>query len=149
MNAGGHAALIDYINESKGNARLPGIMALGYIAAFSETLALAIIVHQGILPLKDALVNEPEPHIKSAACWSMGQIGRHTPEHAKALAKADVFRRFIQVYKNASEFEDEGSSDLKTKAQRALKTALQKCTHMPALEPLLHVCVGVNSYRYT
>ena len=46
VNAGGHAAIIDYISESKGNARLPGIMTLGYIAAFSETLALAIIVHQ-------------------------------------------------------------------------------------------------------
>lgn len=114
-------------------------MALGYISAFSETLALAVIVHQGILPLKDALVNEPEAHIKSAACWSLGQIGRHTPEHAKALAKADVFRRFIQIYKSASVHDDEGNSDLKTKAQRALKTALQKCTHMPALEPLLHV----------
>ena len=34
---------------------------------------------QGILPLKDALVNEPEDHIKSAAAWSLCQIGRHTP----------------------------------------------------------------------
>ena len=29
-----------------GHARLPGIMALGYLAAFSETLALAIVVQQ-------------------------------------------------------------------------------------------------------
>jgi len=29
-NAGGAAALVDYITESKGNARLPGIMTLGY-----------------------------------------------------------------------------------------------------------------------
>lgn len=49
VNAGGHGALIEYINEAKGNARLPGVMALGYIGAFSETLALAIIVAQGTL----------------------------------------------------------------------------------------------------
>ncbi|CEO94673.1 Sperm-associated antigen 6 [Plasmodiophora brassicae] len=138
VNAGGHAAIIDYITETKGNTRLPGIMALGYIGAFSETLALAIIVHQGILPLKDALVNEPEAHVKAAACWSLGQIGRHTPEHAKALAKADVFRRVIQTYVDASSKTDEGSADLKAKAQRAIKTVVQKCTHTPALEPLLH-----------
>ncbi|OXB70988.1 UNVERIFIED_CONTAM: hypothetical protein H355_009948 [Colinus virginianus] len=49
--------------------RLPGIMALGYIAAFSETLALAIIVSKGIPPLKQALVEEPEDHVKAAAAW--------------------------------------------------------------------------------
>lgn len=28
-------------------------MAVGYIAAFSETLALAVIVSKGVVPLKD------------------------------------------------------------------------------------------------
>lgn len=37
----------------QGNAKLPGIMAVGYIAAFSETLALAVIVSKGVAPLKD------------------------------------------------------------------------------------------------
>lgn len=37
----------------QGNAKLPGIMAVGYIAAFSETLALAVIVSKGVPPLKD------------------------------------------------------------------------------------------------
>jgi len=30
------------------------------------------------------------------------------------------------------------SEDLKTKAKRALKAVIQKCVHLPALEPLLH-----------
>jgi hypothetical protein len=47
-NAGGEAALVDYISETKGNARLPGIMTLGYIAAFDETLAIGIINAKGI-----------------------------------------------------------------------------------------------------
>lgn len=37
-NAGGTAALVDYVNESKGQVRLPGIMTLGYIAAYDESL---------------------------------------------------------------------------------------------------------------
>ena len=44
------------MNEARGNGRLPGIMTLGYISAFSETLALAVIVAKGVPPLVDALV---------------------------------------------------------------------------------------------
>ena len=40
--------MVDYITEARGNNRLPGIMTLGYIAAFSETLALAVVVSKGI-----------------------------------------------------------------------------------------------------
>lgn len=133
VNASGHAVLIEFISETTGNTRLPGIMALGYIGAFSDTLALAIIVHQGILPLKDALVNEDEDYIKAAAAWSLGQIGRHTPDHSKALAQADIFRKLIDIYKD-----ENSSQDLQIKAQRALKAVLGKCTHLAALEPLLH-----------
>ncbi|KAJ3193045.1 Sperm-associated antigen 6 [Entophlyctis luteolus] len=48
MNAGGIAAVVDYVGESCSNAQLPGIMTLGYIAAFSETLALGIILAKGV-----------------------------------------------------------------------------------------------------
>merc|ERR1711918_270315 len=63
VNAGGAAALVDYVSEVQGNAKLPGIMAIGYIAAFSETLALACIVSKAVAPLKEALVMEPEDHV--------------------------------------------------------------------------------------
>ena len=44
MNSGGVAAVVDYIGETKGNIRLPGIMMLGYVAAHSEVLAMSVIV---------------------------------------------------------------------------------------------------------
>jgi len=132
MNAGGVAATVDYVTDARGNGRLPGIMTLGYIAAFSETLALAVVVSKGIPPLKDALINEPEDHLKAAAAWTLGQIGRHTPDHARALAEADVLRRLLAVYVHHG-----SSEDLQTKAKRALKSIIQKCTYLPALEPLL------------
>lgn len=44
VNAGGVAAVVDYVGESKGNIRLPGIMMLGYVVAHSENLAMAVIV---------------------------------------------------------------------------------------------------------
>merc|ERR1711990_1237641 len=132
VNAGGVAAMVDYIADARGNNRLPGIMTLGYISAFDDSLAMAVIVSKGIAPLKDALINEPEDHLKAAAAWSLGQIGRHTPDHARALAEADCLRRLLAVYLHT-----DSSDDLKTKAKRALKSVIQKCTHLPALEPLL------------
>ena len=39
-------------------------MTLGYIAAFSETLALAVIVAKGVPPLAQALSTESEEHIQ-------------------------------------------------------------------------------------
>jgi hypothetical protein len=61
-------------------------MALGYIAAFSETLALAVIAEKGLAPLCAAVAEEQEDHLRAAAAWSLGQVGRHTPDHAKAVA---------------------------------------------------------------
>jgi hypothetical protein len=61
-------------------------MALGYIAAFSETLALAVIAEKGLEPLCAAVAQESEDHLRAAAAWSLGQVGRHTPDHAKAVA---------------------------------------------------------------
>merc|ERR1719272_1999059 len=132
VNAGGVAAMVDYITEARGNGRLPGIMTLGYISAFDDSLAMAVIVSKGIAPLKDALINEPEDHLKASAAWSLGQIGRHSPDHTRALAEADVLRRLLAVY-----LHQDSSEDLQTKAKRALKSVIQKCTHLPALEPLL------------
>merc|ERR1711907_894206 len=74
-------------------------------------------------------------HTKAAAAWSLGQIGRHSPGHAKYLAQANVFPLLIDVYRN-----EQHSPDLRLKAQRTLKMVLQKCTHLPALEPLLEDC---------
>mmetsp|Transcript_15083 Transcript_15083/g.14958 ORF Transcript_15083/g.14958 Transcript_15083/m.14958 type:complete len:195 (+) Transcript_15083:950-1534(+) len=109
-------------------------MTLGYISAFDESLAMAVIVSKGIAPLKDALINEPEDHIKAAASWSLGQIGRHSSEHAKALASEDVLSRLLAVY-----MLPESSKDLQDKAKKALKNVVQMCTHLPALEPLLQL----------
>lgn len=107
-------------------------MALGYIAAFSEAMALAIIVGKGVGALKDALINEKEDHIKAATVWTLGQIGRHTPDHAKALAEGGVFAPLVVLF-----LRPDSSDDLKLKCKRALKGVLVKCTDAQALAPLL------------
>lgn len=134
VNAGGAAALVDYVADASGSgpAQLPGIMALGYIAAFGETLALTVIVAKGLGPLKDALVVAPEDHVKAATAWTLGHVGRHTSDHARAVAESDVLRHLL-----ACMVHNDASSDLVLKAKRALKAILSKCTHLQALQPLL------------
>eukprot|EP00695_Tsukubamonas_globosa_P001960 TRINITY_DN3033_c0_g1_i1.p1 TRINITY_DN3033_c0_g1~~TRINITY_DN3033_c0_g1_i1.p1 ORF type:complete len:188 (+),score=54.88 TRINITY_DN3033_c0_g1_i1:86-649(+) len=106
VNQGGVGALVDYVSESRGNARLPGIMTLGYISAFSETLALSVIVSKGIPPLAHALATEREDHIKAASAWSLGQIGRHSSDHAKAIADANVLPKLLDAYLSPTASDD-------------------------------------------
>lgn len=131
-NAGGCAALVEYITDSRSSARLPGIMTLGYIGAFDEHNAMAIINSKGIAPLKDALTNETEDHIQGVAAWTLGQLGLHSYNHAKAMAEADVLSHLLAVYKAPK-----SSEELKKKAKRALKDILRMCSVLDALEPLI------------
>ncbi|KAG0573116.1 hypothetical protein KC19_VG150400 [Ceratodon purpureus] len=107
-------------------------MAIGYIAAFSETLALTIIASEGVPPLLDALNTEIEDHIKSASAWSLGQIGRHTPNHAKALAESNVLPALVSGFISKS-----SSEDLQTKCKKAIKGICDRLTFFPALDKLM------------
>ncbi|XP_030612025.1 sperm-associated antigen 6-like [Archocentrus centrarchus] len=133
VNCGGLGAVIDYLGNCHGNLRLPGIMMLGYVAALSESLAMAVIVSKGVPQLAVCLAEESEHHIKAATVWSIGHIGHHTPEHAKAVATANLLPKILELHMNAS-----SSEDLQTKSKRALKNILQKCNYLPGLEPLLY-----------
>ncbi|XP_004393044.1 PREDICTED: sperm-associated antigen 6 [Odobenus rosmarus divergens] len=133
VNAGGVAAVIDCIGSCKGNIRLPGIMMLGYVAAHSENLAMAVIISKGVPQLSVCLSEEPEDHIKAAAAWALGQIGRHTPEHARAVAVTNTLPVLLSLYMST-----ESSEDLQVKSKKAIKNILQKCTYLPALEPFLY-----------
>ncbi|KAI3355197.1 hypothetical protein L3Q82_018055, partial [Scortum barcoo] len=133
VNCGGMAAVIDYLGDCRGNLRLPGIMMLGYVAAHSENLAMAVILSKGVPQLALCLSEEHEHHIKAATAWSIGQIGHHTPEHAKAVGAANLLPKLLEMYMDAR-----SSEDLQAKSKKALKSILQKCTYLPALEPLLY-----------
>ncbi|KAF3836012.1 hypothetical protein F7725_028570 [Dissostichus mawsoni] len=154
VNCGGMAAVIDFLGESSGNLRLPGIMMLGYVAAHSENLAMAVILSKVlislVIPLHEpcnssttsrsrvpqlalCMSEEHEHHIKAAIAWSIGQIGHHSSEHAKAVATSNLLSKLLELYMEAS-----SSEDLQAKSKKALKSILQKCTYLPGLEPLLY-----------
>ena len=65
---------------------------------------------QGVVALSVALAEECEDHLQGAAAWALGQVGRHTPEHSKAVAQANVFPRLLCYYMKCG-----ASEDLQTK----------------------------------
>jgi hypothetical protein len=129
---GGVPAIVAFTNETIGPDRLPGVMCLGYIAAFSEALANKVIASRGIPPLVHCVVTEPADYLKSAAAWALGQIGRHTADNAKAVADEGVLPKLINVM-----IHPKATDDLRGKCKAALKAVISKCVHLPALQPLL------------
>jgi hypothetical protein len=132
-SSGGPAILVEFITNIKGDARLHGILTLGSIAAFGDRLAMDVIKAKAVSQLRDALQNEPHQHIKSAACFALGHIGRHSNIHAKDVSDANVLSLMLYYYL------DPGSSeDLRYKTKKALKSIISNCSNLSALEPLLH-----------
>ena len=93
--------------------------------------------------------------ILQAACsWALGQIGRHTAEHALKVAEANVLPHLLSLYLNPNSSEAlVGKVSTSTmilqypsppppfflfQSKKALKNILTHCVHLPALEPLLH-----------
>ncbi|CAD1480126.1 unnamed protein product, partial [Heterotrigona itama] len=133
VNIGGIGALVELISTSKLTVKLPAIMAIGYIAGHLDQLAIAVIGSKGVVHLSAILLEETDDHILAVTVWAIGQIGKHTSEHAKAVAVANILPKLLQLYNNPN-----SSEDLKAKCNTALKQILQKCMYIEALEPLLH-----------
>ncbi len=86
---------------------------------------------------------------KAACAWALGQIGRHSPDHAKSLAENAVLPKLLKVLTSLGEVGGEAGADLKTKTQRALKAVLEKTLQLDALEPLLQLSTPANILKYT
>jgi 3-methyladenine DNA glycosylase AlkD len=134
VTSGGATFLVEFISNVKGDIRLYGILTLGFIAAFKYDLAKQVLRAKAITQLKDALQNEPHQHIKSAACYALGHIGRHSQDLAAEIANANVLALMLYHYMSP-----ESSDDLKEKSKQALKKIIDACTSLSSLEPLLHV----------
>ncbi len=78
----------------------------------------------------------------------MGQIGRHSPDHAKSLADHAVLPKLLKVLTDVADVGEEAGADLKTKTQRALKAVLEKTLQLEALEPLLQLSTPANILKY-
>jgi 3-methyladenine DNA glycosylase AlkD len=139
VECGGVGSCVEFItSRARGTDRLAAVMALGFIAAYSEGLAARVVDAAGVPALKDVLLGEgEEDHVRAAAVWALGQTGRHTPTHARALAEGDVLRHV-----QAALLAEESSDDLREKSKRCLKAVVAQCDHVMALQSLLATAPG-------
>lgn len=114
--------------------RCAGIMALGYLASFSPELSMVVISSNALPPLVDALEHEPEDHLKGASAWSLGQIGKHTPVHAKEVALVGTMLHLVLCVKAKG-----SSADLQKKCELSIKIIVNRLDYPPALDSLLNV----------
>lgn len=87
VGSGGVGALVDFVAESQGNTRLPGIMALGYISAFSETLALSVIAEKGLVSTSSSPRMKPRMSSKGLC---MGYEGPMHETEGSALGRRNL-----------------------------------------------------------
>ena len=123
----------DSVGIARGGARLPAVMALGFIAAYGEALALRVVECSGVGALKAALLEQgAEEHVRAAAVWAIGQVGKHGPGPARAVASADALRHVAALLNS-----DSSSDDVRDKARRCLGAVLAVCDHVPAMCAML------------
>lgn len=137
VNSGGIVPIVEYLKDSTGNSRMPALMALGYISAFSETLAMSVILAKAVPVLAVVLDEEVEEHLLAACSWSIGQISRHSPDHAKIVADNGILVKLLYIIK--ATINENTNSDLFVKTKRAMKAIILKILNIELLDPLLEV----------
>jgi hypothetical protein len=130
--SGGIDAYMESIRLYEGSSRTSAIMGLGYLAASSETVATKIIEKGSVPLLRDVLVQDGDENCLASTAWTLGQIGKHSVEHAVPMGEEDVYRELIAHFQK-----DHSSDDLKVKCKKSLKILLGNCADLRSLEPLL------------
>ena len=85
----------------------------------SLPLPFSLPPSKGEVQLAITLNEEKEEHILAAAAWALGQIGRHSAEHSKAIAKANVLPQLLKLY-----LRSDPSSDLCSKVRKTEQCAV-------------------------
>jgi HEAT repeat protein len=135
VNVGGAAALVQYLAPEAGNEPLNAVMAIGYIASFSPSLAGALIQESAPATVLNVFVTAKQAHVKSAGAWTLGQLGKHSPEQASQLTSLNVLALLLDAHNDKND--KAGAEDLQQKTKRALKFIIEKCVEIEALQPLI------------
>ncbi|XP_066603185.1 sperm-associated antigen 6-like isoform X1 [Prorops nasuta] len=133
-DVGGIGALLQILPRSNALVKIPAIMAIGYISNHSEQLAMAVIESKGIDQLALIFQEETDYNVIAVTVWAIGQIGKHGPSHANAIAESDVLLKILELYNS-----EKSPKDLKENCYTALKQILQKCLQIEALGSLLFI----------
>lgn len=132
MNLVGPAVIVDFVSNCTGLPRLPGIETIGFVAKDDESLAKDCIKENAHIALKDVLMHESNDKIKERVAWALGKLGKHTADHANALAEADILQKLLDTFAKAG-----SNATLKKKTKGALIRIIQKCNKIPLIETLI------------
>jgi len=132
VEAGGLGVLVNAVIRNRGDSKLPGIMALGYISGHTPALALSVVYSKGTDALAVALSETGDGHVGAAAAWALGHTARHSAEHAKYVSTCGILPRILEIYMTP-----ESTDEMKEKAKQALKMILLRTDDLENVEPLL------------
>lgn len=132
VDNGGAAALVDFLRPERENDPLNAVLAIGFISCFSQSLATAMINEDAHTILVNVFQTTQKDHVKADTAWALGQLGKHSPEHASHLTRLSVLELLLESYLNTS-----SSDDLKLRSKRAMKLIIEKCAEIEALQPLI------------
>jgi HEAT repeat protein len=132
INVGGAEALASYINPDSGNDPYHGLMAVGFIASFSQKLAQSLFAQKIDEIVLHLFLTCPNENSREAAAWALGQLGKHAPQQAAALAAGKALESLLATYTNR-----ETLLELWLKAKSALKLIVAQMPEVAPLLPLL------------
>jgi HEAT repeat protein len=132
INVNGAAALIQYLKPEAANDPINTVMAVGYIASFSQSLAAALIQESAPAVVLNVFVSTRQDYVKAACAWTLGQLGKHSPEQASQLTSLNALALLLDAHNDPN-----GGADLKLKTKRARKFIIDKCNEIDALQPLI------------
>jgi hypothetical protein len=146
MRNGGAAALVVYLKPESQNEPLNGVMAVGHIASFSQSLALALMAEYAAAVVLNVFVAAQNYRPKdarvyqtiTATVWAVGQLGKHSPEHALKLTNLNALPLFVNAHNDP-----DAPDDMIQKTEAALKHLILKCTDLDALRPLITPAQGL------
>ena len=107
---------------------------------------MTIISNRGVEPIKNTLVSTSNVELQVQCAEALKEIGKHSPDHAKALAELGILQTLLQLYLNKQallatsdddDFDERKKPEPQTSCKRALKAIIRECSYLPALYPLL------------
>jgi hypothetical protein len=129
--------LIEYIRNNPGPDREAALMAISRIAHHDEGLAM-ILLQSGAVPiLRDALVHEKDPKIKQWAATALGELGNHSEEHGREIARQDVLKELKEIMYEETQKGENKNAELLRICKEANSKIIAKCKEVDPLYELI------------
>lgn len=129
--------LIEYIRNNPGPDRESALVAISRIAHHDENLAM-ILLQSGAVPiLRDALVHEKDARIKQWAATALGELGNHSEEHGREIARQEVLKELKEIMFEETQKGENKNVELLRICKEANSKIIAKCKEVEPLFDLI------------